>query len=158
MSTKPHFGLPASRALAILCAGVITGCHQSHGANLAPSDAPQHFTGYYMWGPELSAFVPCSDAVPGRRWWVFLPDEELSRRDSLVRVAPPPADSTDPSSYIWFVDFNGWLGALESTGQLGLYNRVLRVSSILGLRRASSKDCGGSRRAFLVFQPSPPSR
>lgn len=143
-------------AIVLLCAGIISSCHhRSPPSGESLMSPPQHFTGYYAWGPERSAFVPCADASAGERWWVFLPDVELSARDSLVRAAPPP-DSSDISSSVWFIEFDGWRGPVEPTGHLGLYNRIVRVNRIHGLRRASSQDCGGSIRALQVFKASPP--
>jgi hypothetical protein len=139
----------SSIVLACMLVIVATGFSASLARQSGQVPAEQ-YRGYYAWGPERSAFVPCADSLSSERWWVVLADSQLEVRDSLADAAPE-ADANDAASAVWYAAVNGVLSGRDTTGHLGAYNRVLNVKQIRGLRRASSSDCGGVSRALRVI-------
>lgn len=146
------FWLLSTRVLLTCGLFATLACSTATSAGRRTGSAPKLLTGYYRWGFEQSAFLPCGDSASTERWWVILPAAAQRVQDSLVAIAPP-RDTSDISSEFWFAELEGAVGQPKPVGHLGFYDRVLRVTRIRSLRRATSRDCGGTTRALQLVAP-----
>ena len=91
------------------------------------------YVGRYTIGFEKSLFHPCLKTAKGSAWFLFLHDDLLPRRDSLVALARGgPA---------YLIRVEGTLSGPVRYGHLGMASRILRVTKLIALEASYAKAC-----------------